>query len=639
MRGGANCASCMGIGGPKRCVSPISRLFGRTYPTLPVPATSRHEWHLTSSTITRGNIKLITPSIIYSCRRFASSTISFDDLQHLHPSSKKAVARVLGLSHMNMTEIQIKTFDAASSGKDVLGRARTGSGKTLAFLLPAIQTIINDKSYEPGKSVGVIVLSPTRELALQIHQQAQAIVSCHDNLTSQVVFGGTSKRQDVQRFARRLPTILVATPGRLIDHLQATDVRGKSFAEFVRKTRVLVLDETDRLLDMGFKREIGRILSFLSPERQTLLFSATLPPDVRSIVADTMRPDYVTVDCIHDFDPASHTNAQVEQSCIIHPESMQIDSPIKILRHIMESDPNHKVIAFFPTANLTSYYSQIMNFVLNKPVIEIHSRKSQAFRTSASNRFREKEDGVVMFTSDVSARGVDYPGVTHVVQIGIPDSRETYIHRLGRTGRAGRNGKGLLVLSEMERGFLTNALDGLSIDEIENVDLMGRKEFADSASELDRMRQSVRDGRNVSLSRAAKSAYSSMLGYYAAKLRMLGVRDKQAMVRLVNCFSAASGLAEPPSISAKIAESIGLKGVPGINISKKKGGGGGGGVVGPGFGQGGNIDTRGKGRGRKGQGHQWQRGQRKRRNDEDGGGSVRGKGNYDGWGITNRWSR
>ena len=551
----------------------------------------------------------------------------FVDVDDMHPSSKRAVVHDLGLT--TMTEIQAKTFEVASSGRDILARARTGTGKTLAFLLPAIETLLKQKDFEPGKDIGVLILSPTRELAMQIHEQARSILFRHgSNMNSNFMYGGTSKKEEVARLCKRMPTVLVATPGRLIDHLQTTAIHGVPFAKKLKQTRVLVLDETDRLLDMGFKKDIDRILSYLSPKRQTLLFSATIPPGVRSVLQDCLHPSYVTIDCIHDFDPATHTNALVDQRCVVHPQSMQIDAPAQILRNIMDSDPNHKIMAFFPTANLTSYYSQIFNFHLSRPVIEIHSRKSQAYRSSACNRFREKKTGITMFTSDVSARGMDFSGVSHVVQVGMPDSRETYIHRLGRTGRAGNDGKGLLILSDVERGFLSNDLKDLDIVE-DGTMLTDGPSCNDNMKSL---RRTVGEDKNKSLAKAASKAYASMLGYYASKLKALGIRDKNKLVGFVNDFSAAAGLADPPSITPKVAESIGLRGIAGINISSKSRGNNRQKSARGEYGKSGNRSGRGSNQGRR----RWQRDGNP--NEESSGGEIAdGERTYDGWGGAKKW--
>jgi len=309
---------------------------------------------------------------------------------------------------------------------------------------------------------------------------------------------------------------------------------------------------------------------------------------------------------------------------------MQIDAPIQIILDIMESDQRHKMMVFFPTANMTSFYSQIFNMHLGKSVIEIHSRKSQAYRSSACNRFREKKSGVAMFTSDVSARGMDFSGVSHVIQVGMPDSRETYIHRLGRTGRAGKEGEGILILSEIERDCLTEHLAGLNIDKTLLAEETRRGTEAASSFVMASFRQIVGEGGSESIARAAQDAYASMLGYYASKLKSLGVQNKNKLVSFVNSFSAAAGLREPPSISAKVAESIGLRGVPGLSISSRK-------------------HTNGNGKGRRSSGNRRSRpksnnhgsariSRDKRRSrhasEEEG---VTASGSYDGWGKTKKW--
>lgn len=216
-----------------------------------------------------------------------ATNVLFADRQDLHPLSKRAVAQ-MGLT--SMTEIQDRTFEAASTGRDVLGRARTGTGKTVAFLLPAIERILQSEDYKMGSNIGIVVVSPTRELATQIADQAEKLLAFHPKgMSVQVMFGGTNTKRDITQLQRQLPAILVATPGRLLDHLQTAMVGGRQFGrDIMSRTPVVVLDETDRLLDMGFRREISKILNFLpkGEKRQTLLFSATIPPDCKSSSLD-----------------------------------------------------------------------------------------------------------------------------------------------------------------------------------------------------------------------------------------------------------------------------------------------------------------------------------------------------------------
>lgn len=364
------------------------------------------------------------------------SDVEFAKRNDLHPATKRALTETLGLT--SMTEIQAKTYAAALSGKDVLGRARTGTGKTIAFLLPAIERMLRSSEYEIDTNVGILVISPTRELASQIGDEAEKLLTFHKDMTVQVVFGGTKTARDITRMKARIPTVLVATPGRLKDLLQTASVRGKKLSKIMQSLPILVLDETDQLLDQGFRREIQQIINYLgsSGKRQTLLFSATVPPALKDIMRQTMQDDYIEVDCIKDGDgkggESTQTHVHVEQSyAIISSMSQYVPSIIRIVKEAtMDGSGNNKVIVFFPTARMVGFFSDLFNEVVKVPVMELHSKKSQGYRNRVSAQFREADSGI-LFTSDVSARGVDYPGVTHVVQIGMPSSREQYIHRLG----------------------------------------------------------------------------------------------------------------------------------------------------------------------------------------------------------------
>lgn len=503
----------------------------------------------------------------------------FVDLENLHPSSLRALTGDMGLS--TMTEIQHTTFDAASRGRDVLGRARTGTGKTLAFLLPTVETLLRDDNDDAL----AIVISPTRELATQIGDQAQALVRHHrQNLHGvQIMFGGTKKHVDTKRFRRRLPSILVATPGRLLDHLR-TD---PTFARALRAhARVLVLDETDRLLDMGFRTDVEEIISFLpppGPQRQTLLFSATMPRDLRKLMANTMAPDFLTADCIGEHDDGvtteHHTNEQVDQFHVVLPSMDRYVSGVveTVFRAVRDDETRHKIIVFFPTAMLVRYFAYLFNREMRFPVLELHSKKSQDVRTKTSKKFRNLKKGVLL-TTDVSARGVDYPDVTHVIQFGMADNRETYIHRLGRTGRAGKKGKGWLVLAPFEVPFLQELGDldvpvepSLTHMFDEPLDPIVERVLTpvlekSRNSEVNPSSSSSTEGPAQNLSENARKAYQTMLSFYASKLSKFDSRElsKADLVTHANTFSFHAGLRQPPTLSASIVQKLGFRGVPGL---------------------------------------------------------------------------
>jgi len=262
------------------------------------------------------------------------TNIKFNERDDLHPSSKRALIDVMGLS--TMTEIQAKTYAAALSGRDVLGRARTGTGKTVAFLLPAVERVLRSKQYQAGHNVGILIISPTRELAMQIGDEAEKLLTFHSEMSVQVAYGGTKKGRDTNQLQKRLPTVFVATPGRLQDLLESARIHGRKFSEIMSTTPVVVLDETDRLLDMGFRREIKKILNYLprNNKRQTLLFSATVPKELKSIMAETMNKDYIEVDCIGDGAETTQTALRVKQSHVLIPSTNEyIQSVIKVSHH------------------------------------------------------------------------------------------------------------------------------------------------------------------------------------------------------------------------------------------------------------------------------------------------------------------
>ena len=536
--------------------------------------------------------------------------VRFDDESKIdmHWNSRKAVAE-MGLKYM--TEIQAKTFEAASGGNDVLGRARTGTGKTIAFLLPAIERLIRDGTINDPTRIGMLVVSPTRELATQIGDQAKQLLKYHQGASVQVMFGGTNVKTDVNRLSGRngLPTVLVATPGRLLDHLKSTKIKsGNNLLSFgkhvMAETNLIVLDETDRLLDMGFRREIDKILSYMPPSqiRQTLLFSATMPPDLKVIMKQNMKPDYVEVDCVQDGDAATHTNDRVTQSHILIPsrETDMVSSVVETVRYAVETHVNKeddssrftippKIVVFFPTARLVQFYAEIFQEVtkgvlltnetgdgkpIKLPSWELHSKKTQGYRNRVSEEFRKASVGV-LFTSDVSARGVDYPNVSHVIQFGMPENREQYIHRLGRTGRGGSKGKGWLVLQDWESAFL-NELKGVDIPVNEGLvsRLIEGDISEDAEAVVTEVQRRVRGGDGI-LSKSGSAAYAAFLGYYKGQMKRMKMKQAEILVNIANDFALSSGFKEPPQLQKSTVGKMGLKGVPGLNIGAGDRGGGG----------------------------------------------------------------
>lgn len=443
-----------------------------------------------------------------------------------------------------MTVVQEATLPLILKGNDVMAKARTGTGKTVAFLLPSIEVVINspragrDQKLPP---IFVLVVCPTRELASQAAAEANKLLKYHPSIGVQVVIGGTRLAVEQKRMQANPCQILVATPGRLRDHLENTS----GFATRLMGVKVLVLDEADHLLDMGFRKDIERIIAAVPKQRQTLLFSATIPDDVRQISHIALKRDHEYVNTV--VEGSGETHSQVRQTHLIAPLENQFSLLYALLKEHISDDVNYKVLVFCTTAMVTRLVADLLG-ELNLNVREIHSRKPQSYRTRISDEFR-KSKGLILVTSDVSARGVDYPDVTLVIQMGLPSDREQYIHRLGRTGRKGKEGQGILMLAPWEEFFL-NSVKDLPISKATTpmVDPDTRKKVERALSKVEMKNK--------------ESAYQAWLGYYNSN-KMVG-KDKFRLVELANEFSRTMGLDTPPAISKKVLGKMGLKNIPGL---------------------------------------------------------------------------
>ncbi|OEL23175.1 DEAD-box ATP-dependent RNA helicase 25 [Dichanthelium oligosanthes] len=453
----------------------------------------------------------------------------------ISPLSLKAVKDA---GYERMTRVQEATLPIILQGKDVLAKAKTGTGKTVGFLLPAIEVL---SALPHSTSINLLVMCPTRELANQVAAEARKLLKYHRSLGVQVVIGGTRLPQEQRSMQANPCQILVATPGRLKDHLENTP----GFSTRIKGVKVLVLDEADRLLDMGFRRDIEKIISFIPKERQTLLFSATVPEEVRQISHVAMRKDYEFINTVQEGDEETHS--QVNQMYMIAPLDLHFSILYEVLKKHVAEDAEYKVIVFCTTAMVTKLVAEVLS-QLKLNIREIHSRKSQSARTKVSDEFR-KSKGLILVSSDVSARGVDYPDVTLVIQVGLPADREQYIHRLGRTGRKGKEGQGILLLAPWEMHFLSTVND-LSISE------------AATPSVDSSIQAVVKDAvRRVEM-KSKESAYQAWLGYYNSNKTIS--RDKARLVRLAEEFSQSMGLAVPPAIPKLILRKMGLSNVPGL---------------------------------------------------------------------------
>ncbi|KAL8062868.1 hypothetical protein ABFX02_02G174900 [Erythranthe guttata] len=443
-----------------------------------------------------------------------------------------------------MTLVQEATLPLILKGKDVLAKARTGTGKTVAFLLPAIEIVVKTP-FTAGEQkrppILVLVVCPTRELASQAASEATKLLKYHPSVGVQVVIGGTRLALEQKRMQANACQILVATPGRLRDHVENTS----GFATRLMGVKVLILDEADHLLDMGFRKDIERIIAAVPKQRQTLLFSATIPPEVRQICHVALKRDHDFVNTVEEG--SEDTHAQVKQMHLVAPLDKHFSLLYTMLKEHIADDVNYKILVFCTTAMVTRLVAELLG-ELKMNVREIHSRKPQSYRTRVSDEFR-KSKGIILVTSDVSARGVDYPDVTLVVQMGVPSDKQQYIHRLGRTGRKGKEGQGILMLAPWEEFFLSTIRDlpiSKAPEPVVDPDTRKKVERALSNGEM----------------KNKEAAYQAWLGYYNSN-KGVG-RDKYKLVELANEFSRSMGLDNPPAISKMVLGKMGLKNIPGL---------------------------------------------------------------------------
>ena len=331
------------------------------------------------------------------------------------------------LGYLNPTPIQIKAIPLILTGADVIGCAETGTGKTAAFLLPIIQNLSAQK--RPG--IRVLVLAPTRELALQIQKNYDELNSLKAN-KSVLVIGGASIRTQIAEL-RRKPAIVIATPGRLLDMTE----RG---AIDISTVEVLVLDEADRMLDMGFLPAIKRVLAMLPDKKQTLLFSATMSGTIESLARSTMKsPKLVEVN------PRGRAAQMVEQTAY----SVSIENKTALLLDLLEREGQNeslaKVLVFTRTRRGSERLSHILK-ARNHRVNRIHADRSQPQREAALRQFRDGDTRVLVAT-DIAARGLDVDAVSHVINYDVPAVPEDYVHRVGRTGRAGKQGQAITIVT------------------------------------------------------------------------------------------------------------------------------------------------------------------------------------------------
>ena len=345
------------------------------------------------------------------------------------------ILRALEQAHYkHPTPIQVQAIPPILSGRDLLGCAQTGTGKTAAFAVPTLQRLM-EKGRPLHRRIRSLVLTPTRELALQIHE-SMTTYGRHTGLRSCVIFGGVSqKQQEIQ--LRQGVDILVATPGRLLDLLNQKLIS-------LQDVEILTLDEADRMLDMGFIHDVKRVIAQVPTQRQTLFFSATMPPEIVKL-SNAMLIDPVHV----SISPESPTVEKIQQSVYF------VDKANKrhLLVHLLDNPAIDSVLVFTRTKHgADRVVKELAHSKIQAQAI--HGNKSQNARQRALNDFKDKTTRVLVAT-DIAARGIDIDGLTHMINYDLPEVPETYVHRIGRTGRAGKQGVSVSFCDFEEKKLLT----------------------------------------------------------------------------------------------------------------------------------------------------------------------------------------
>jgi ATP-dependent RNA helicase DDX18/HAS1 len=355
--------------------------------------------------------------------------------------SEKTMKAIEEMKFETMTEIQQRGIPPLLAGRDVLGAAKTGSGKTLAFLIPAVE-MLSALRFKPRNGTGVIVVSPTRELALQIFGVARELMQFHSQ-TFGIVIGGANRSAEADKLTKGV-NLLIATPGRLLDHLQNT----KGF--IYKNVKALVIDEADRILEVGFEDEMRQIIKMLpKDERQTMLFSATQTTKVEDLARISLKPGPLYINVDHTKEHS--TVAGLEQGYVI----CESDKRFLLLFTFLKKMSKKKVIVFCSSCNCVKYHAELLNYI-DLPVLELHGNLKQQKRTNTFFEFCNAKQGTLICT-DVAARGLDIPSVDWIVQFDPPDDPRDYIHRVGRTARgSGGKGKSLMFLQPGEVGFLSH---------------------------------------------------------------------------------------------------------------------------------------------------------------------------------------
>ncbi|KAF7504176.1 hypothetical protein GJ744_002595 [Endocarpon pusillum] len=524
----------------------------------------------------------------------------FQDLADHGIVSPKVINTIVNdMGIHTMTDVQRLTINECLDGADVIAQAKTGTGKTLAFLIPIVQRILRDPDLEmrtknraTADDIRALIISPTRELAEQIAVEAKKIV-WGTAVKVQTAVGGSQKSHHLRLMQREGCHILVGTPGRVKDILSDgySGVRLDNIETFV-------LDEADRLLDIGFAPDIAEIQSFMPRRqeraRQTLMFSATVPKEVVSLVRSTLRPDFKFVRTVAADETPTHDGIPQHVSFLRGLEN-QLPALLELAKRAIEAnkhDPENnlpfKAIVFFNSTSEVALAHQVMQNMRSAgaegparsmfakhplepcSVLEMHGKLTQQERTHYSQLFRNAESALLL-SSDVTARGLDFPNVSHVIQFGLPRSADDYVHRLGRTGRAGKPGEGWLLLQQDEqlpfRRMLGRGEFNIRPDSSLRTAQIDMGQSAQLPASTAGILQMVESGVKSTPMKLKNQAYVSLI----AAMNQGPGRNHQTIVDLVNGLARNGwGMQTPPPVSPSLVNRLGYQRTKGLNVSDQR---------------------------------------------------------------------
>ncbi|CCW60046.1 unnamed protein product [Phytomonas sp. EM1] len=464
----------------------------------------------------------------YSVEKMDAVSTDYKSLR-LNPHIVAALENDMKFS--SLTGIQARCIPAALQGKDLLAEAKTGAGKTLAFLIPIVE-IITRAGFRPSNGTAALIIGPTRELCLQIEGVLLKLLKYFNgSITFLCCIGGQSRKQESFKLVNGV-MIVVASPGRLLDHLKLTN------DWHTKNLLILAVDEADRVLDNGFEEDMREIVSLLPKQRQTFLFSATQTTRVEQLARISFQKPPVFISMKSKKDKA--TVETLEQGYVICESAKRL----LVLYHFVKRNLKKKMIVFFSSRNSVSFHCELFNYI-DVPCIAFHGKQKQHQRSATYMQFCNAENGV-LFTTDVAARGLDIPAVDWIVQFDPPDDPVKYIHRVGRTARAGRCGNALMFLLPQENLFLKYLYNDAHVSV---------NEYTFDISKLNSSVQEQLEKlvcSNYYLRTSARQAYEGyLLSYSSSQLKNVFNVQSLDLAEVARGFA----LSEPPPIKIDLSQS------------------------------------------------------------------------------------